>query len=168
MQQVSEAGQSSLETLARGRFDRLSEAERRLLEAVPRGERAYGGPEDLGAPENNPENADRWEPDREIRSALLRWLCTEPAARAQVDPSGIRLAGVRLDDQLTLSFVMLPFPLWIGACWFPKGLALDGTDLPALTLSQSWIGPLKSTASEKRETVAILADSTRVKGLFST
>src|SRR5262249_15966431 len=121
---------------------------------------------DLDAPANNPEYADQWGDDREIRAALLRWLCVDPTARVQVDPRGIWIAAARLDDRdrLALSFATLSFPLRIVACWLPRGIALDGTELPELSLARSWIGPLASAAAAEARPAAVIAHGLEVRG----
>jgi hypothetical protein len=90
--------------LAAGRFGQLSEAERGLLHSAPRGLLAdcRTDEKDPGAPENNPKQAHQWGADREIRAALLRWLCLDAVARAQVAPIGIWVEGARLDARLEL------------------------------------------------------------------
>jgi hypothetical protein len=68
--------------LAGLRFGALSEAELRVLRAVPRGDVAYCGPsEEYRDPSNDPSQADDWGPEREIRAELLCWLCVEQLGR---------------------------------------------------------------------------------------
>jgi hypothetical protein len=156
----------SLEAAAVILFGPLREAERRLLLALPLGERVFVGPEgaDLAAPENDPEHADQWGEEREVRVALLRWLCIDPSARAVISPEGVRLAGARFDDRLVLSFATVPFPLRLAACYFPKGIAIEGASLPLLTLMRCWIGPLPSAAAVE---TAVIASNLKVAGSVS-
>jgi hypothetical protein len=156
----------SLEAAAVMLFGPLRQAERRLLLALPKGERAFAGPEgaDLTAPENDPEHSDQWGEEREVRVALLRWLCIDPNARAFVSPEGVRLAGARFDDRLVLSFVTVPFPLRLAACCFPKGIAIEGAALPSLGLVRCWIGQLPSAEAAE---AAVMASNLRVAGYLT-
>jgi hypothetical protein len=153
----------SLETAATSRFGLLREAERRLLLTVPTGEWTFAGQsEDLAAAENDPQHAESWGEEREVRIALLRWLCVDPSARATVSPEGVRLAGARFDNRLILSFVTLPFPLRFSGCYFPKGISIEGTALPTLTLRRCWIGPFKPSAAPGE--VLVHASNLQVQG----
>jgi hypothetical protein len=147
----------SLEAAAAILFGPLREAERRLLRAVPMGERAFAGPEG----ENNPEHAEQWEEEREVRVALLRWLCIDPSAQAVVGPEGVRLAGARFDDRLVLSFVTVRFPLRLAACHFPKGIAIEGASLPSLVLMRCWIKPPPSSGAAE---ATVMASNLTVSG----
>ena len=165
MEQSYEGGPPSLETLATSRFGELSEAERRLLHSAPRGELADCGTDekDPSAPENNPEQAHQWGADREIRAVLLRWLCLDAVARAQVAPDGIWVKAARLDARLKLSFAAIPFPITMIGCWFPRGVDLESAELPGLFLPRSRIGGARSSDSNIAE-VAILANGVRIRG----
>ncbi len=103
---------SDLQTLAEQRFGELSEAERKLVRAAPRGEGANCGPDatpPAGA-ENDPANAISWEPGRAIRAALLEWLCTDRAAVEKVHRAGIKVHAARIEGRLNLPFVTVSFP----------------------------------------------------------
>ena len=168
MEQSYEGGPLSLETLATSRFGQLSESERRLLHSAPRGELADCGTDekDPSAPENNPEHAHQWGAGREIRAALLRWLCLDAVAGAQVAPDGIWVKAARLDARLKLSFVAIPFPITMIGCWFPHGVDLERAELPALSLPRSRIGGARLRDSNIAE-VAILANGVRIRGTLN-
>jgi hypothetical protein len=134
----------TLQTRAADRFDPLSEAERKLLAALPAGLGANCGPDGLtwDAPENDPARADAWDHDRTIRAAILVWLCADAKATEQIHHLGIRLTGARIDDVFELSFVNVPFPLSFSACSWPQGMRLRGAAIPELQLRRCRIGPL--------------------------
>src|SRR6266478_73753 len=97
---------NDLEALVPQRFGKLSEAEKRLLRAAPKGEGAMCGPNfDDKDPANDPAKAEHgWGPEREIRAGLVRWLCIDPRASKMVDPRGILVHAAKVTDNLDLSF----------------------------------------------------------------
>src|SRR3990172_1400089 len=99
-----------LDTLARARFGELSQAEVRLLAAIPNGQLAVCGSNMSDAdPANDPANSGTWAADRDIRADLIRWLCVDRIAREFVDPMGIRAYGARIPGAIDLSGVTVPF-----------------------------------------------------------
>jgi hypothetical protein len=163
MEQSGEGAPSDLETLATSRFGQLSEAEHRLLHSAPRGELADCGTDekDPSDPENNPEYAHQWGADREIRAALLSWLCLDTVARTQV--AGIWVKAARVDGRLKLSFAAIPFPITMIGCWFPCGMNLDRAELASLVLPRGRIGGARTSDSNTAK-VAILANGVRIRG----
>ncbi len=124
-----------LESLARARFNLLSEAERRLLTAAPRGSMAvcteigktYSSADDL-------KNAEEWAPKRHVRSELIRWLCVSREAQNLVDPRGIIVYGAKIVAPLDLSFAVVPFPLSLLGCYLDSPLSLTDAEMPMLNL----------------------------------
>jgi hypothetical protein len=153
-----------LQTHAADRFDPLSDAERKLLAALPAGLDANCGPDGLAwdAPENDPARADTWGSGRAIRATLLVWLCTDAEATEKVHHQGIRLTSARIDGVFDLSFVEVPFPLSFRACSWPQGMRLRGAAIPELRLPRCRIGPLPSDVQSVR--TAIMAAGVRVQG----
>jgi hypothetical protein len=86
--------------------------------------------------------ARRWGHDREIRAALIRWLCTDADARALIDPRGIRLFGARIVGELNLNFVEVPFLLALRRCRIPQQLSCVGANIRELDVDGSWTGPI--------------------------
>jgi hypothetical protein len=81
----------------------LSSAERTLLAAIPVGEYAWCGPShDDKDPDNNPQNAHTWSKDRNIRSALIEWLCTKKTKG--IPSRGIRIHAARITGALDLTY----------------------------------------------------------------
>jgi hypothetical protein len=65
------APETSLLTLAENQFYSLSEAELRLLEALPQGDVSHSGLDEWDAPENDPTQAAERDPDRVVRAELF-------------------------------------------------------------------------------------------------
>lgn len=119
--------------LARAQFAPLREAEERLLHAAPAGELAWCGPSKKDADAtNDARKSDMWGETRAIRADLIRWLCVDHEARECVDQRGIQAHGARIEGELDLSFVTVPFPLVLTCC----GLRRETTALPGDSDSQ--------------------------------
>ncbi|MBU1175160.1 MAG: hypothetical protein KKH72_07125 [Alphaproteobacteria bacterium] len=54
--------------------------------------------------------------DKEVRPALLRWLCQNSSDRNLVDPHGIRLFGATIPGKLDLNYLDIAVPLWLRDC----------------------------------------------------
>ena len=85
-----------LASLALARFSDLTESELKALVAVTTGEIAYCGPHPVESdshnfpdPYNNPDFADFWGPERDVRAELIRWLCIAHDGAAWLDPRGL-------------------------------------------------------------------------------
>lgn len=137
--------QPTLEDLAHSRFGKLSEAELKLLRAV-RDSVVAAHHGDPGArpddPANDPRQSDAWGSDREIRAAVIRWLCVDQDAHRQIDPQGVVVRFARISGELDLSFVPMGFPLGFLGCRLADPLLLMYADLPALVLSGSQAGTI--------------------------
>jgi hypothetical protein len=78
---------NELTGLATSEFADLTLAELKLLQTVVKGEFAWCGcSKDSESEDNNPENADQWPKDREIRASLIRWLSVDQQASHLIDP----------------------------------------------------------------------------------
>lgn len=137
---------SNLVALAARQFANLTRAERAMLDYVDlkninRGEFAVAGPSsDPNDPSNNPKYAEEWRAEREVRAALIRWLCVDPVALRRVDPQGIRLLGARITGILNLSHVHAAAPLVLIRCSIPGLIKLNSAELPELDLDGSYTG----------------------------
>jgi len=111
--------------LARSKFANLTKAELALLRFVganpgPGGGFAAAGPSsNPNDPSNDPAHADEWTKDREVRAALIRWLCVDPEAIRCIDPEGLRLLGAKVVGGLNLSEVRVPFAITLRNCSIP-------------------------------------------------
>jgi hypothetical protein len=153
MDDQSQAQTDGLTQLA-AKFGNLTAAEQVLLNQAPIGDWAKFGPkhscddpqgtpteEDDADPLNNPKvkEADNWGSGRQIRAALLAWLCTNEQARKHVHARGIQVHGADITGPLNLSFVIIPFPLSLQHCRV-ESIDLRWAEVPLLKLSGSQVG----------------------------
>jgi len=134
---------SKLVQLAAAVFPNLTRAEVSLLEHadvknVVRAMYAVSGPSsNPDDPSNDPANASQWNPQREIRASLIRWMSVDPDAIRQIDPQGIRVLGGKIVGSLDLSQVHVPFAITLRKCAIPDVLEITEAEIPALNLSGS-------------------------------
>ncbi len=129
-----------LERLARARFPDppLSEAEEKLVRTAPTGEGAVCGPDvSPDDPAYDPSKAEKWGPERQIRAALIRWLCVDRRAKELVDPRGIQVIGASVSDSIDLDNVTIPFRLTLAKCRLTRKLTLRDAQMPVLVLQGS-------------------------------
>jgi hypothetical protein len=155
---MDEAGvkpKPTLEELARERFPDLSEAELKLLRALPNGSVAHCGDPSKGLkePVNNPKHADTWSNEHDIRGYLIRWLCVEPDAQSRIDLRGIMVHSARIICKLDLTSVIVRFPLIFQSCKFAEPLTLNLAELHLLDLSMSATGAVFANAIRVRGSV---------------
>ena len=157
---------SSLETsqlvaLAAGRFPNLTSAERAMLwfsdiENVNRGEFAVAGTSSIPTdPSNDAAHADEWQESRQIRASLIRWLCVDHQALAQIDPKGIRVIGARIVGGLDLSLVRVPIPLTLDNCVFAEVINLGGAEIPYLELDGSYVLEIHASGISVRNNLSM-------------
>jgi hypothetical protein len=137
----------TLETLARAHFSNLSMAERSLLRfagsyrSAPAEFAAAGPSANPDDPTNDPVHADLWGKGREVRAALIEWLCVNESANRLV-PRGIRLLGARITGQLNLSDSKVPFPLVLRNCSIADRMTFGSAVFPRLALDGSYTGEI--------------------------
>ncbi len=146
----------SLEELAREKFGELSGAEERVVRAAFDGTvadcRDLGGDEELQNVDGTPRPlGEQWPDTRNVRAALIRWLCIDREAREQVDPKGVRIRGARITGDLDLIFANVLFSLSLWSCRLEQLLNVQGAKIPLLSLEGSWTG-------------AVAADGLKVEG----
>ena len=147
---------NDLETLAHSRFGDLSEAEKRLLHALPNGQTAYcGSKPNPSGPDYRPADADSWDGQRRIRANMISWLCVDAEAAKRIDPSGIQVCGAKIVGRLNLFFVSISFPLLFQLCRFDDDIDLKFVTLPALNLSGSWTRSLIADGIHVRADVSL-------------
>jgi len=147
----------SLLEIASKLFPGLTRAERALLEHadvknVGRGDYAVAGttanyesetyvklPDD---PPNDPQDAEKWDSQRQIRASLIRWMCVDPDAIRRTDPRGIKVLGAKIVGRLNLSGVKVPFAITLRRCSIPELMDLSDAEMPALDLAGSYTGPI--------------------------
>jgi len=129
--------------LAEPQFSNLTRCERAVLEwadaqYATRGYFAACGPgEHFDDPTNDPKCAAKWDHQRDIRVALIRWLFVDPDAVKLVDPEGIQIRGARIVGELSLVNLRLPFGLALERCEIPEPVHIAGTEIPSLDLDGS-------------------------------
>ena len=131
-----------MEQLARAQFPDppLTAAEIKLLQAAPKGEFAYCGPsEDWDDPSNDPSKADQWSQDRVVRRELLHWICGNREAKDLVDPKGLQVAGARIEGDLDLTSISIPFGLILSRCRLTGPITLQDANLRSVDLSGSQV-----------------------------
>src|SRR5262249_2170591 len=127
---ATESSTDRLAALAHARFGTLSAAETALVRGAPSRSLTWVGPNaDPDSPANGAAQGATWGPERPIRPDLLRWMVTDPAASALVDPSGIGFAGARLGGPLDLSFAKVAAPITIVRSYVPDGVDLRSARL---------------------------------------
>lgn len=169
----AEHAADDLEALARRRFGNLSEAEKRLVQAMPQGDVAYcGTSEDDNDPANDPADADgtggkskRWDNKRRIRADLIRWLCVNPGVLRRTDPRGIRIHAAAITGGLDLSFATVPFPLTLNRCRLAAGGNFESVTIPRLELDGSWTGSLAADSADVRGDISLANGFSAVGGV---
>ncbi|HEU5323138.1 MAG TPA: hypothetical protein VFX28_20195, partial [Methylomirabilota bacterium] len=140
-----------LTELAYARYRTLTRAEHALLAA------AQGAHYELGwHPQERIEDlpvADwkTWPAASVVRAPLVRWLCAAPEARAHVAVTTLAIAGSRVEGELDLAGLDLPFALFILRSAVPEGVDLSHARGKQLTVADAWVG-------------AIVADGCRLEG----
>jgi hypothetical protein len=131
---------SDLTALAEAKFGKqtLSDAEKLLLEKAAVGEPAICANDK----NNNLEDAGNWGPERQIRAALVVWLCTDREAREQVHGRGIQVLGADVTGPLGLALVSIPFQLAFRHCRL-KEILLNQADVAQLDLQGSLVDGIK-------------------------
>ena len=132
--------------LALARFRTLTRAERALLEFADKGNIARGEFAIAGIsaapldPSNDPKNAATWPHNRDIRADLIRWLMTDDAAGARIDPARIHVLGARIIGSLQLSRLRIPFGIKCVRCAIADRIELASSEIPYLNLNGSYVG----------------------------
>jgi hypothetical protein len=99
--------ESNLHSLAKLRFKDLRRIEVLILNRLPH------GPFDSKSETGLDDHAARIEST--LRSEIIRWLCTDREARAQMPATGMDIKGVIVTGDLDLSFLTIDF-LFDSAC----------------------------------------------------
>lgn len=69
-----------------------------------------------------------------VRPAFLRWLATDQDANQLVDPLGIRVRHVKIDDTLDFRRCRIALPWFFEDCIFSKNFLLDRAELAGLSM----------------------------------
>jgi hypothetical protein len=82
---------------------------------------------------------DRWGVDQTIRATWIVWLCNDPIASKKIAPNGISITGAKVDGEVDLSWLKMPFPFRADECYFTDRLYLRGASLRSLALNSAYI-----------------------------
>lgn len=145
--------------LAKQRFGKLSDYEVRVLRASGNDDcttcQIAATKNENGEPVllDDTDKADTWGEEREVRAALIRWLCVVPDASSNVAPRGIQVRGAKVTGLLDLSAVAVPFPLTFMQSRFLDDIDLRYAAVPLLQLTGSAIERLNADGSQVKTMV---------------
>ncbi|HYR79865.1 MAG TPA: hypothetical protein VEO55_07655, partial [Candidatus Dormibacteraeota bacterium] len=145
----SQSQQAPLEAMAQRKFGpALSAAERKLLHAAPMRALAWLGPDDdPDSPANDTAQAEHWGAERTVRATVLIWLASDAEASRLVHPSGLGLAGARIDGKLDLSYATVDKPITIVKCYVPDGIDLSSARVEDFEVRRSRTGSIDGDMS---------------------
>jgi hypothetical protein len=145
--------------LATQRFGKLSDYEVRVLRASGSDDcttchiAAVRNEDGDRVPIDDLTTSDAWGKEREVRAALIRWLCIVPEASRNVAPRGIQARGVKVRGILDLSAAVVPFPITFLQSRFLDDIDLRYSTIPLLQLSGSVIELLNADGAQVRTMV---------------
>ncbi|MEW2632436.1 membrane-associated oxidoreductase [Streptomyces sp. NPDC048389] len=139
----------------------LTPAERRVVEAFPRGEGVdfLGDAGDDAGDDAGP-GASRG-PERTVRAEVLRALLLD-GPRQDGEIAGLKMSGARITGGLDLRYGTVNCPVRLRACHFEEAPNLYGAQLRALVLTDSMLPGL--TAGNLRVDLALRMSRCRVTG----
>jgi hypothetical protein len=117
----------------------LTPAEEKLLEAAQQGSVADFKSGDQE--KDNPENSEKWGPERTLRAEFLHWLCTNPEATPRIHSSGVAVLGAKITGLLDFTAATLHHPLVISESAL-KDIILAYAETHLLNFTGSSIGSL--------------------------
>ncbi|MBV8277205.1 MAG: hypothetical protein JO170_18370 [Verrucomicrobia bacterium] len=112
---------------------------------VHRGQEANFWPNHV--PDEDVSKGNSWGPKRTIKAEWITCLCRDPDLLKMVQPSGIRIAGAKIDGDIDLSWLKLDFPLNAKDCHFNGGIVLRGANVRGLDLAGSYLALPTEVAS---------------------
>src|SRR6202158_138557 len=145
----SQGPAAPLEAMAQRKFGpALTPAERKLLHAAPMRALAWLGPDDdPDSRANNTADAEHWGPERTVRASLIVWLASDLDASHFVHPSGLGLAGARIDGKLDLSYATVDKPITLVRCYLRDGIDLSSAHVEDFEVRRSRTGSIDADMS---------------------
>jgi hypothetical protein len=145
----SQSQAAPLEAMAQRKFGpALSAAERKLLHAAPMRALAWLGPDDdPDSRANDTAQGEHWGPERTVRAGILIWLASDAEASRFVHPSGLGLAGARIDGKLDLSYATVDKPITLVKCYVPDGIDLSSARVEDFEVRRSRTGSIDGDMS---------------------
>jgi sRNA-binding regulator protein Hfq len=145
---------ADLEILAGSYFGQLTDAELKLLRSAIQGEIAICGPNPLAKDvSNDPITGKLWGAERQIRAALIRWLCLDRQANEFMDPRGIQVHGARILEDLNLFYANVPFPLTLAGCFLDGELNLRYAQLIGINLQGTCVRTIAADGVQIRSNI---------------
>ncbi len=135
--------------LAEREFGELKEPEIKLFRAVAAGE--FADYRTGNAADDDPAGADDWPKGRALRADRIEWLCTDSEATALLTHRGIWITGARIEGDIDLKFIRMPFPIAIGDSAIRGKVDLTDAEVAGLYLDGTHTG-------------SIIAGGVKVKG----
>ena len=130
--------------LALKTFGNLKLPERRLFEQIGKGEAADYTVESDDEDANDPAKASGWDDDRVIGADRIAWLLTDPEASKLVTHRGIMIEGARIDGELVLEDVSVPYLVALTGCRITQRLVLRNSELRSLSLRRTHTEPIEA------------------------
>ena len=134
--------------MAEKRFGKLTEADKKLFNAVAAAENANYAE---GGDKDKPEDANIWGEKRIIDANRIEWLCHDRQAKELVTDKGIWVTGAKIEGAVDLSFAEISFPLCFQGCVFNEEIIILYSRIKFFNLMGS-------------HTDSILADGVKVEG----
>ncbi|MHC4540734.1 MAG: hypothetical protein ACYS74_13275 [Planctomycetota bacterium] len=157
---MSKNGPNLIE-LAKQKFGALTEAEERFFHAVANGQLADYSAND--AIDNDPADANNWDPKRIIKSDRIAWLCRDNHASELVTHNGIWVKGARVDGKIELNGAHISFPLFFDKSALPEGISMLSAELFSLCLPATHTGAITADGLNV-EAGVFLQNGFRAKG----
>ena len=157
-----------LEELAYARFGpTLSDAELKMIRTAALRNVAWVGPsDDPDDPSNDPSVGGTWGPERTIRAELLAWLVTDSECDKYIHPSGVGIAGARIQGSLDISFMIAAKPITLIRSSIADGINLANAHLDDLAIRRSVVGPIVADLSEVVHDLTLRFDTVAPVSLF--
>jgi len=145
----SQTQRAPLEAMAQRKFGpTLSAAERKLIHAAPMRALAWlGRDDDPDSRANDTSQGEHWGPERTVRAEVLSWLASDAEASRFVHPSGLGLAGARIDGKLDLSYATVDKPITLVKCYIPGGIDLSSARVEDFEVRRSRTGSIDADMS---------------------
>ncbi len=135
--------------LAKETFPSLEATDEQFLKDVAEGQVAVFG-------EGVPEQGDPG--GRVLAADIVVWLCHDPAALVMIPSSGIQIVGARVESDMNLQCLDIPFPLVFKKCTLSGHINLVGSGIHLLDFSDSHVASIDCTASKVDEGVLFCGD----------
>ena len=151
-----------LKDLITKKFGTLEPAEEKFFQAVIQRRTA-----DFSAKaddENDPEKAGKWKKERVLKARRIVEFLTCPEAISSVPPDGIEVRGARIDGDLNLSSIKIPFPLIFKRCAFSGDINLKNCKIWVLDFCGSHVRSIDCTGSKVDKGI-FLSDGFRSNGI---